>query len=81
MDRKLFVLLVFTLGLVSTAQAQSRPRRVHTSPTPAWLPRGVLVGASLREELLTTRLKVQWEWAFFQDRKDAFVFLLEGGVG
>ncbi|WP_254624210.1 MULTISPECIES: hypothetical protein [unclassified Myxococcus] len=39
------------------------------------------MGASLREELLTTRLKVQWEWAFFQDRKDAFVFLLEGGVG
>ncbi|NVJ23419.1 hypothetical protein HUW62_19525 [Myxococcus sp. AM011] len=83
MHRKLFVLLVFTLGLVSTAQAQSKSRskREHVSPTPAWLPRGVVLGASLRDELLTSRLKVQWQWAFFQDRKDAFVFLVEGGLG
>ncbi|MFY1825574.1 hypothetical protein ACN47A_06660 [Myxococcus fulvus] len=84
MHRKLLFLLVFTLGLVSTAQAQtptSTPRRVHTSPTPFWLPRGAFLGTSYNDALLTPRLKVQWELTFFQDRKDAFVFLVEGGLG
>ncbi|WP_342374467.1 hypothetical protein NVS55_24280 [Myxococcus stipitatus] len=83
MHRKLLALLTLTLGLVPTAQAQTDapPVREHRSPTTSLLPRGVWLGASLREDLITPRLKVQWQWTFFQDRKDAFVFLLEGGLG
>ncbi|MCP3103482.1 hypothetical protein LZ198_31825 [Myxococcus sp. K15C18031901] len=81
MLRKLLVLLVLSLGLTSAAQAQTLTRREHTSPSPAWLPRGVFLGASFRDDTITPRLKVQWQFTFFQDRKDAFVFLVEGGLG
>jgi hypothetical protein len=81
MNRKLPVLLVFSLGLASIASAQPAPPTVHRSPTPAWLPRGVFLGATMREEALTPRLKVQWQFTFLQERKDAFALLLEGSVG
>lgn len=81
MNRKHLVLLVFSLGLASVAGAQTtRPPR-HVSPTPAYLPRGILLGATAREGVVTPRVKVQWELTFFQDRNDAFALLLEGGVG
>ncbi|MCE9673513.1 hypothetical protein LY474_37480 [Myxococcus stipitatus] len=81
MLRKLLVLLVLSLGLSSAAQAQTTTRREHTSLTPAWLPRGILLGASFRDDTITPRLKLQWQFTFYQDRKDAFVLLLEGGLG
>ncbi|QSQ25275.1 hypothetical protein JY651_10245 [Pyxidicoccus parkwayensis] len=81
MNRKLPVLLVFSLGLASVASAQPARPTEHKSPTPAWLPRGVFLGATVREGAVTPRVKVQWQLTFFQDRKDAFALLLEGGLG
>lgn len=81
MNRKLPVLLVFSLALASVAQAQPEAPGVHRSTTPAWLPRGALLGATLREGTITPRLRLQWQFTFFQDRKDAFAALLEGGLG
>ena len=81
MNRKLPVLLVFLLALTSAAQAQTTRPPEHVSPTPAWLPRGVLLGTTVRQGAVTPRVKVQWQLTFFQDRNDAFVFLVEGGLG
>lgn len=81
MNRKLLVLLVFSLGLASTASAQPAQPVPHQSTTPAWLPRGVFLGSTFREGTITPRVKVQWQLTFFQDRKDAFVALVEGGLG
>jgi hypothetical protein len=79
------VLLVVSLLLVSSAHAQSQSKKpadlYHTPPTPAWLPRGVFLGTQLRGGAVTPNLRVQWELTFFQDRKDAWVLILEGGVG
>ena len=81
MNRKLPVLLVFSLGLASVAHAQSERPREHRSPTPAWLPRGVLLGTTVREGVVTPRVRVQWQFTFYQERKDAFALLVEGGLG
>ncbi|GMU01616.1 hypothetical protein KH5H1_57360 [Corallococcus caeni] len=78
-------LLVISLALVSTsAGAQSRVQddlRGHVSPTPAWLPRGVFLGTQLNNGAVIPNVRVQWELTLFQDRKDAWIAILEGGVG
>ncbi|QAT84962.1 hypothetical protein EJ065_3400 [Corallococcus coralloides] len=78
-------LLVVSLALVSTsAAAQSREAqdlRGHVSPTPAWLPRGVFLGTQISNGAVIPNLRIQWEFTFFQDRKDAWIAVLEGGVG
>ncbi|RKH07788.1 hypothetical protein D7V97_21095, partial [Corallococcus sp. CA053C] len=76
-------LLVISLALASTAHAQSRKPDdlYHVSPTPAWLPRGVFLGTQFHNDAIIPNLRVQWELTFFQERKDAWVFILEGGVG
>ncbi|MFP2931598.1 hypothetical protein ACLESO_41720 [Pyxidicoccus sp. 3LG] len=81
MNRKHLVLLVFSLGLASAASAQVERPPEHKSPTPAWLPRGALLGATVREGVVTPRVKVQWQFTFYQERRDAFALLLEGGLG
>ncbi|AEI67898.1 hypothetical protein [Corallococcus macrosporus] len=81
MHRSLPVFLVVVLGLASSAGAQeSRRPPEHRSPTPAWAPRGVFLGASLQDGVLSSQTKVQWQFTFYQDRKDAFALLLEGSV-
>lgn len=81
MLRKLPVVLVGVLGLASSAGAQEMRRPPeHRSPTPAWAPRGVFLGASLQDGLAASQTKVQWQFTFYQDRKDAFALLLEGSV-
>ncbi|RKH01345.1 hypothetical protein [Corallococcus carmarthensis] len=78
-------LLVVSLALVSTsAAAQSREAedlRGHVSPTPAWLPRGVFLGTQFNNGAVIPNLRLQWEFTIFQDRKDAWIAVLEGGVG
>jgi hypothetical protein len=81
MNRNLHVLLVSTLCLTSAASAQPARPSEHVSPTPAWLPRGVFLGTTVREDVITPRVKAQWQFTFFQDPKDAFAVLLEGGLG
>ncbi|RKH88646.1 hypothetical protein D7Y21_13885, partial [Corallococcus sp. AB045] len=77
-------LLVVSLALVSTsAAAQSREAdylRGHVSPTPAWLPRGLFLGTQISNGAIIPNLRVQWEFTIFQDRKDAWIAILEGGV-
>ncbi|QDE69382.1 MULTISPECIES: hypothetical protein [Myxococcus] len=81
MLRKLPVLLVGVLGLASSAGAQEAQRPPeHRSPTPAWAPRGVLLGVSAQDGLVASQTKVQWQFTFYQDRKDAFALLLEGSL-
>ncbi|WP_375744489.1 hypothetical protein NR800_06640 [Corallococcus interemptor] len=78
-------LLVVSLALVSTtAAAQSREAqdlRGHVSPTPFWLPRGVFLGTQLNNGAVIPNVRIQWEFTIFQDRKDAWIAVLEGGVG
>jgi hypothetical protein len=49
--------------------------------TPAWLPRGAFLGTYLRRGVVTPQLRLQWQVTFFEDRKDALVLVLDGGVG
>ncbi|MCY1032290.1 hypothetical protein OV207_12540 [Corallococcus sp. BB11-1] len=83
MLRHIRALLIVSLALASTAHAQSRkPQELyHQSPTPAWLPRGVFLGTQLSNGAVTPRLHLQWQFTFFQERKDAWAVILEGGVG
>lgn len=83
MLRHVRALLVISLALVSTAHAQSRKPAdlYHVSPTPAWLPRQVFLGTQLNNGAVIPNLRLQWEFTFFQERKDAWVGILEGGVG
>lgn len=78
-------LLVISLALVSTtASAQSRRSNElegHVSPTIAWLPRGVFLGTQLRNGAVIPNLHLTWEFTLFQDRKDAWIAVLDGGVG
>ncbi|TSC25869.1 hypothetical protein [Corallococcus sp. Z5C101001] len=78
-------LLVISLALGSTtASAQSRRSNElegHVSPTPAWLPREVFLGTQLRNGAVIPNLHLTWEFTIFQDRKDAWIAVLDGGVG
>jgi hypothetical protein len=79
-------LLVMSLSLLSTsAQAQARKPRSdiegHISPTPAWLPRQAVLGVQISNGALIPNLHLQWEFTLFQDRKDAWIAVLDGGVG
>ncbi|MCY1042264.1 hypothetical protein OV208_13145 [Corallococcus sp. bb12-1] len=83
MLRNVRVLLVISLALASTAHAQSRKPDAlyHESPTPAYLPRGVYLGTQLSNGAVIPHLHLQWQFTFFQERKDAWAVILEGGVG
>ncbi|MFB1478795.1 hypothetical protein [Corallococcus sp. RDP092CA] len=79
-------LLVVCLALVSTSARAQLSRdatdlRGHVSPTPAWLPRGVFLGAQFNNGAIIPNLHLQWELTLFQDRKDAWIAILDGGVG
>jgi hypothetical protein len=80
-------LLLFSLvfGLSPVVQAQSEapaePPAEAVFGSPAWLPRGAFLGTYIRNGAVTLQPRVQWQLTFFQDRKDALVLLLEGGVG
>ncbi|MBJ6762751.1 hypothetical protein JGU66_18455 [Myxococcaceae bacterium JPH2] len=84
MLRNLRVLLVFSLALSSVAMAQEEASasklETHQSPTPFWLPRNVFIGTTFRNGAVTPQLRLQWEPTLFQDRHDAWVAILEGGV-
>lgn len=49
--------------------------------TPFWLPRQFLLGTYLRRGVVTPQARLQWQFTFFEQRKDALVLLLEGGLG
>jgi len=52
-----------------------------TGRTPFWLPRGAFLGTYIRHGAITPQPRLQWEFTFFEDRKDSLVALVEGGIG
>ncbi|MFL5346385.1 MAG: hypothetical protein ACJ8AT_16480 [Hyalangium sp.] len=87
MSRKL---LLFSLlfGLSASAQTASDvspdpdvPTFHKAGRTPFWLPRAAFLGTYLRGGAVTPQPRLQWQFTFFEDRQDALVFLLEGGIG
>lgn len=82
MHRGLLFCLLLVLGSASTALAQeAEAPKLHTSPTPAWLPRGAYLGTYTRGGAVVPQVRLQWQLTMFQDRRDALVFLVEGGLG
>jgi hypothetical protein len=74
-------LLVFLFsGSLAHAQREESPEP-RRSPTPAWLPRGALLGTLIRNDAVVGQVRAQWQLTLFQDRKDALVLLVEGGLG
>lgn len=81
MHRSLPLCLLLALSVSHFAFAQGEPAARHQSPTPAWLPRGALLGTSVRNGAVVPQARIQWQLTLFQDRRDALVFAVEGGVG
>jgi hypothetical protein len=76
-------LLLFSLvfGLSWTVNAQPESALPAHGTTPFWLPRGALLGTYLQRGAIVPQARLQWQFTFFQDRKDALVVLVEGGGG
>jgi hypothetical protein len=81
MDRRLACLLLLVLSLASPAAAQLQQREKRVSPTVAYLPRAVYLGAYVKGGAFTPQLRAQWELTLIQERIDAFVFIGELGGG
>ena len=81
MHRSLLLCLFLAFSVSSTAFAQGEAPALHRSPTPAWLPRGALLGTYIRNGAVVPQARIQWQLTLFQDRRDALVFAVEGGLG
>jgi hypothetical protein len=89
------LLISLLFGLSSAAQTSSEPSTSSSDAppdsidptyhkagqTPFWLPRQFLLGTYLRRGTMTPQPRLQWQFTFFEKRKDALVLLLEGGLG
>jgi hypothetical protein len=75
----LFVLLALALSPSAFAQGEGVTR--HQSPTPPWLPRGAFLGTYVRNGAVVPQARIQWQLTLFQDRRDALIFVVEGGLG
>lgn len=81
MHRRLLSGLLFALVMSSSAFAQEAPGVVHQSPTPWYLPRGAFLGTYIRGGAAVAQARLQWQLTLFQDKHDALVFVVDGGVG
>lgn len=81
MHRSLPLCLLLIVTVSSASFAQGTPPERYQSPTPAWLPRGAFLGTYIRNSAVVTQARIQWQLTLFQDRRDALVFLAEGGLG
>ncbi|WP_224242748.1 hypothetical protein [Hyalangium gracile] len=91
MSRQLLAFsLLFGLSTAAWAQAEdaaplsgdpSAPTFHQGGRTPVWLPRGAFLGTYLRRGMVTPQPRLQWQVTFFEKRKDALVFVAEGGIG
>ncbi|WNG36177.1 hypothetical protein F0U60_22655 [Archangium minus] len=81
MNRRFLPWVVFTLCLSSAVWAQptpsARPRLLSDSSTPAWLPRGALLGTFIRNGAVAPEVRLQWQFVFFQGRTDTLGLLIE----
>lgn len=83
MNRRFLAGLLFTLSLSSLASAQTAPGATgKPASSPAWLPRGAMVGVSLRgddrgETALAAQARLQWQVPFYRGRVDTLSLLIE----
>ncbi|QRK05632.1 hypothetical protein JQX13_36590 [Archangium violaceum] len=82
MNRRFLPWIVFTLCLSSAVMAQptrtaTRPALLSDSKTPAWLPRGALLGTFIRNGAVAPEVRLQWQLVFFQGRRDTLGLLIE----
>jgi len=83
MNRRFLACLLFTLSLSSLAWAQTPPGSSEKpASSPAWLPRGALVGVSLRgddrgQTAFATQARLQWQVPFYRGRVDTLSLLIE----
>jgi hypothetical protein len=71
-----------TSGATSEVSPDPSVRVFHRAGrTPFWLPRAAFLGTYLRRGAVTPQPRIQWQATFFEDRQDALVLLLEGGIG
>jgi hypothetical protein len=78
----LLISLLFGLSPVAMAQTEEASTATRrTGSTPVWLPRGAFLGTYLRNGAVTPQARLQWQVTLFEQRKDTFALLLEGGVG
>ena len=78
MNRRFFPWLFFTLCLCAPALAQTpSPRSPLDASTPAWLPRGVYLGTTLRDGAVVPQARLQWQAMFYQARHDALGVFIE----
>lgn len=82
MNRRLVTLVFFTLCLCETASAQTlRSGSTVEATTPAWLPRAAYLGTSLADGAVVLQARLQWQFMFYQGRRDALGVFLEPLVG
>ncbi len=66
-------------AVAQPGESPAAPRR--SGGTPVWLPRGSFLGTYVRNGALTPQVRLQWQLTLFEQRKDALVLLVDGGVG
>lgn len=75
-------LLILALLLVGTVASAQDPfsEDLRTSPTPAWLPRGVMLGVGISEETIyLPSARLHWAFTITQQRIDALVATFDIG--
>jgi len=83
MNRRFLSFLLFTLCLSPAAWAQTPPGPTEApASSPAWLPHGALLGASLRADAreaaaFAAQVRLLWEIPFFRGRSDRLAVSIE----
>ena len=77
MNRLLVPCLLFTLCLSPAARAQRPAPPPPESSSPAWLPRGAMVGTSIRGGAVAPQVRLNWQVPFYRGRRDSLSLLIE----
>lgn len=84
MNRRFLPWILFTLCLSGVAGAQTapsapaaRPTYLSDSITPAWLPRGALLGTFIRGGAVVPEARLHWQILFYRGRRDTLGLYIE----